>query len=136
MDFVKFSLSGFDEFLVYFGLAIVFVAVYLYIYMWVTPYAELKLIAEGNSAAAASLSGSLIGFVLPLASAIRNSVHPWDMMLWAAIGLVVQILVYLVVRTTLLNVARHIPEGQLSAGILLGAASIAAGLINAACMTY
>jgi len=136
MDFIKLSLAGFDEFVLYFGLAIVFVAAYLFIYMRVTPYAELKLIAEGNTAAAASLSGSLIGFVLPLAAAIQNSVHPWDMMLWAGIALVVQVLVYVVVRMTLLNVARHIPEGQLSAGVFLGAVSIAAGLLNAACMSY
>lgn len=135
MEFLKFSLSGFDEFLIYFGLAIAFVAIYLFVYMKVTPYDELKLIRAGNSAAAASLSGSLIGFVLPLASAIQNAVHPWDMMLWALIALVVQILVYVLVRTTLLNVARRIPEGEVASGVMLGAVSIAAGLLNAACMT-
>ena len=136
MDFIKFSLSGFDEFLIYFGLAIAFVAMFLFVYMRLTPYAELKLIRSGNSAAAASLSGALIGFVLPLASAIQNSVHPWDMMLWSVIALVVQILVYILVRTTLLNVARRIPEGEVASGVMLGAVSVAAGILNAACMTY
>lgn len=136
MDFIKFSLSGFDEFLIYFGLAIAFVAAFLVIYTWVTPYDEFKLIRSGNSAAAASLAGALIGFVLPLASAIQHSVHPWDMMLWSLIALVVQILVYILVRTTLLNVARRIPEGEVASGVMLGAVSVAAGILNAACMTY
>ncbi len=136
MEFLQFSLSGFDEFLVYFGLAIAFVAIFLFIYSLITPYAEMKLIREGNAAAAASLSGALVGFSLPLASAIQNSVHPWDMMLWSAIALVVQLLVYFLVRTTMLNVARRIPQGEVASGVVLGAMSVVAGILNAACMTY
>ena len=52
MDFVKFSLSGFDDFLVYAGLAIAFIYIYMIAYLWITPYNELKLIKDGNIAAA------------------------------------------------------------------------------------
>jgi len=135
MDFLKFSLSGFDDFLVYFGLSIVFVAIYLAIYVRVTPYREITLIREGNAAAAASLSGSLIGFVLPLASAVIHSVNIWDMALWAAITLGVQLLAYLGVRLLVPDIGRHIPEGKIASGIFLGATSVAAGILNAACMT-
>ena len=55
MDFLKFSLSGLDDFAIYAALSIAFVYVYLIIYMRLTPYDELKLIKEGNSAAALSL---------------------------------------------------------------------------------
>jgi putative membrane protein len=136
MDFVKFSLSGFDEFLVYAGLAIAFIYVYLMAYLWLTPYNELKLIKDGNIAAALSLSGSVLGFTFPLAAAIFQASHPWDMMLWAVIAGLVQLLVYLAVRYSLLNVTRRIPEGQIATGIVLGAISISAGILNAACMTY
>jgi len=108
MDFLAFSLSGFDDFLLYFGLSIVFVAVFLAIYTLVTPYSEIKLIREGNAAAAASLSGALLGFILPLASAVIHSVNPWDMMLWAAIALVVQLLVFLAVRLFLPDLLREV----------------------------
>jgi putative membrane protein len=136
MEFIKFSLAGFDDFLIYFGLAAVFIASYLAIYVHVTPYREFALIREGNAAAAASLSGSLIGFVLPLASAIIHSVNAWDMALWATIALVVQIVVYLAVKAALPGIVRHIPEGKAGPGVFLGAASLAAGIVNAACMTY
>jgi putative membrane protein len=136
MDFVKFSLSGFDEFLIYAGLSIVFIYVYMILYLWITPYNELKLIKDGNVAAAVSLSGSVIGFSLPLAAAISHSVHPWDMMLWGVVAALVQLLVYVAVRFTLLNVTRRIPDGQVASGVVLGAISIAAGILNAACMTY
>lgn len=136
MDFVKFSLAGFDEFLVYAGLAIAFVYLYLIAYMKLTPYDELKLIKDGNVAAAISLSGSLLGFTFPLAAAIFQAVHPWDMMLWALIAAVVQLLVYVAVRRTLINVTRRIPDGQVATGIIHGSIALCAGILNAACMTY
>ena len=136
MDFIKFSLSGFDEFLIYAGLSVAFIYMYMIVYLWITPYSELKLIKDGNVAAALSLSGSVIGFTLPLAAAILNSVHPWDMMLWAFIAAVVQLFVYVAVRYTLLNVVRRIPDGQVATGIVLATISISAGILNAACMTY
>jgi putative membrane protein len=136
VEFVKFSLEGFGAFLLHFVLSIVFVLVYLSVYVHVTPYREFTLIRQGNAAAAASLSGSLIGFVLPLASAVIHSVNPWDMAIWAAIAIVVQIVVYLVVRLVLPGIVRHIPEGRVGAGVFLGAVSLAAGILNAACMTY
>ena len=136
MDFIKFSLSGFEAFLIYAGLAIAFIYLYMIVYLWLTPYKELKLIKEGNVAAALSLSGSVLGFTFPLAAAIGHSVHPWDMMLWAVIAAVVQLLVYVAVRYSLLNVVRRIPDGQVATGIVLGAISVSAGILNAACMTY
>jgi len=136
MDFVKFSLSGFDEFLVYAGLAIAYVYVFLIVYLKITPYDEIRLIKEGNVAAAISLSGALLGFTLPLAASIFQAAHPWDMMLWALIAAVVQLLVYVAVRYSLLNVSRRIPDGQVATGVVLGAVSVSAGILNAACMSY
>ena len=136
MEFIKFSLSGFDEFLIYAGLSVASIYLYMIVYLALTPYKELKLIKDGNVAAAVSLSGSVLGFTLPLAAAIFNSVHPWDMMLWAMIAAVVQLLVYVAVRYTLLNVVRRIPDGQVATGIVLAAISVSAGILNAACMTY
>jgi putative membrane protein len=136
MDFVKFSLSGLDEFLLYAGLAVAYVYVFLIVYMKITPYDELKLIKDGNVAAALSLSGALLGFTFPLAATIFQAAHPWDMMLWALIAAVVQLLVYAAVRYSLLNVSRRVPEGQVASGIVLGAISFCAGILNAACMSY
>jgi len=136
MDFVKFSLAGFDEFLIYAGLAIAFIYLYMIVYLWLTPYNELKLIKDGNVAAAISLSGSVLGFTFPLAASIFQAVHPWDMMLWAFIAGMVQLFVYVAVRYSLLNVSRRIPDDQGATGIVLGAISMSAGILNAACMTY
>ena len=136
MDFVKFSLSGFEDFLIYAGLSIVFIYLFMITYLWLTPYNELKLIKDGNVAAALGLSGSVLGFTFPLAAAIFQASHPWDMMIWAVIAAAVQLLVYVAVRFTLLNVVRRIPDGQVATGIVLAAISMSAGILNAASMTY
>ena len=136
MEFLKFSLSGFDDFLLYFGLAIAFVAAFLWVYMLVTPYNELHLIRAGNASAAWSLGFAMLGFSLPLASAMIHSVNPWDMTLWAVIALTVQILVFVLVRLLVPDITRHIQEGQVSSGAFLGLLSLTAGVLNAASMTY
>ena len=136
MDFVKFSLSGFDDFLIYAGLAVAFIYGFMILYLWITPYKELKLIKEGNVAAALGLSGAVLGFTFPLAAAIKQALNPWDMMLWGLIAAAVQLFVYVAVRYTLLNVVRRIPDGQVATGIVLATISVSAGILNAACMTY
>ncbi len=136
MEFLKLSLQGLDEFLVYFTMCIGFVLVFLTIYVHITPYREIALIRQGNAAAAASLSGSLIGFVLPLAAAVEHSVNPFDLAIWATIALVVQLLVYLATRVVLPDIGRDIPAGKVASGVFLGALSAGAGILNAASMSY
>ncbi len=98
--------------------------------------ASSRLIREGNTAAAASLGGAVIGFVLPLASSIENSVAFLDMLLWGAVALVVQTLGYLVVRALVPQISADIAAGKTASGVFLGAMAIALGILNAACMTY
>ena len=136
MEFLKLSLQGLDEFLIYFGLCLVFVALFLAIYIRVTPYREIQLIREGNSAAAASLSGALIGFVLPLAAAVEHSVNPYDLAIWATIALAVQLLVYAATRLVLPDVGRDIPAGKVASGVFLAAISVGAGILSAASISY
>lgn len=130
------SLTGLPAFLSYFATAIGLLAVFLLAYLWITPYREISLIREGNTAAAASLSGAMIGFVLPLSSAIVHSVSLLDMAVWGLIALIIQLLAYLIARLLLPNLARDIPTGQIASGVFLAALSLAIGLLNAACMTY
>ncbi len=130
------SLAGLPAFLSYFAAAIGLLALFLLTYILITPYREIALIREGNPAAAASLSGAILGFVLPLASAIAHSVGLLDMAVWGSIALVVQLLVYFAARLLLPDLARDIPAGKVATGVFLGALSLAIGALNAACMTY
>lgn len=130
------SLAGLPAFLSYFATAIGLLVLFLLVYIFITPYREIALIRAGNVAAAASLGGALLGFVLPLASAIAHSVSLIDMAIWGLIALVVQLLVYLGARLVLPGLDRDIPAGQIATGVLLAALSLAIGILNAACMSY
>jgi len=128
--------SGIVQFLAYFIAALVLTAIFLTVYMRITPYNEFDLIDKGNTAAACSLSGALFGFIIPLASAIIHSVNFLDMLLWGAVALGVQVLVYLLVRQLFKDLPSAIQDGIVSKGVFLGALSMAAGILNAACMSY
>jgi putative membrane protein len=130
------SFSGFDDFLIYLGIAAVLLASFVAIYVRITPYREIMLIREGNVAAACSLSGTIIGMVLPLASALEYSVNLIDLAVWGTIALAVQLIVFIIARIALPNIVIDIPAGKQASGIFLGAISVAAGLLNAAAMTY
>jgi putative membrane protein len=130
------QIPGIVKFLVYFASAIVLTALFLIIYVRATPYREFDLIDHGNVAAAYSLSGALFGFIIPLSSAIIHSVNFYDMLLWGVVALVVQLLVFFLVRILFKGLSEAIQEGVVSKGLFLGSLSLAAGILNAACMSY
>ena len=130
------SIAGLPNFLLYFALALVLLTIFVAIYVRVTSYHELELIRGGNVAAAISLSGALIGFVLPLASAIAHSVNPVDMVAWGAIALVVQLVVYAAVSRLVPHFRQAIEAGHAAPATLLAALAVSVGILNAACLTY
>jgi len=130
------SFSGLPGFCTYFAAAILFVIIFCMAYCKITPYHELKLIRAGNSAAAISFGGALVGFVLPLNSAITHSVGFIDMLVWAVIAMLVQFVVFCSVRMILKDLVREIENNHTAAAILLAFCSISTGILNAACMTY
>jgi putative membrane protein len=130
------SIAGFPDFLLYFALALVLLAVFVAVYTRVTPYREIALIREGNIAASISLSGALAGFVLPLASAIAHSVSPLDMAAWGVIALLVQLIVYAATSRLVPRFREAIEAGRAAPAVLLAAMSVSAGILNAASMSY
>jgi len=130
------SLQYVDDFLIYLVLALALLGIFSWLYDKVTPYDEMQLIRNGNTAAAIAYSGAIIGLALPLGSAVAHSVNPVDMVIWGVFSLAVQVLVYFLVRRLLPQLNDHIPEDKPGPAIMLAAMSLAAGIINAACLTY
>lgn len=130
------SLQYVDDFLIYLILSFALLTAFAWLYDKVTPYNELELIRNGNNAAAIAYAGAIIGLALPLASAVAHSVNPVDMIIWGVFALVVQVLVYFLVRRMVPRLNDQIPENHVAPAVLLAAISIAAGILNAACLTY
>ena len=129
-------LETLPRFLVFFGIALMLLAVFTAIYVWITPHKEFTLIRAGNAAAATSFAGAVIGFVIPLASVIANSLNIIDMFVWGAIAMVAQIAVFALARLLMPDLLKTIEAGQIAPAATLAAFSLAIGILNAACMTY
>ena len=128
-------LENLSEFLLFFVVAAVLTVVFVLIYTRVTRHNEIALIKKNSAAAAAAFSGSLIGFALPLASTMINSVTVLEMVLWGVVALIVQVLVYLLIRLPMPRISKRIEDNEVAAGVWLGAWSVVAGILNAASMT-
>jgi putative membrane protein len=130
------SFAGFDDFLVYLAVTLGLLAMFVAVYVRVTPYREIQLIREGNMAASFSLAGALLGFIVPLSSAVKHSVSLVDMAIWGLIALLVQVAAFVVVKLMVPRIGEDIVAGKQAQGFFLGAVSLGVGLLNAACMSY
>lgn len=129
-------LQTLPNFLAYFASALGLFGLFTSLYIRLTPYAEIQLIRQGNLSAAVALVGTLLGFALPLASTIAHSVSLVDMLIWGAIAMLVQVLVFLGLSRLVPELKGGIQSDTLAHGVFLGGASLCVGLLNAACMTY
>jgi putative membrane protein len=130
------SLAGLPAFLLYFCTGLIAVVLYLFVYTRVTPHDEFKLICDNDPAAAIALGLSLLGFVIPVVSAIMHTANVIDCLIWSVIALMVQIAVYYIAKIPVPNLSARIANGELAPAIWLGLSSVAAGAINAASMVY
>ena len=130
------SLAGLPAFLVYFCVSAVMVIGYIFIYTRITLHDEFELIRSNVPGAAVALGLSLIGFALPVASAIAHAANIVDCLIWSIIALIVQVMVFYIVRIPVPNLSHRIAGGELAPAIWLGLASVAAGALNAASMSY
>ena len=136
MEFqIKEFVENLGEFFTFFIVAVLLTVIFTVIYWQVTSHNEFKLIKEKSIAAAIAFSGALIGFALPLVSVMLNSANVIEMAQWAAVAMVIQISVYILVRMPMPKISERIENNEVAAGIWLGAASLVGGMLNAASMT-
>lgn len=130
-------LNGAQNFIIALLLSCALLALFKRIYQAITPYNERALIAEGNMAAAVALGGSMLGFALPLASALTETADRVEFVMWGILAGVVQILSFTILRRFIVaDVKGNIEAGNMAVAIYLAATAIAVGLLNAASMTY
>lgn len=131
------SLTTLPSYLLFVAVMLGFLFLFVAAYTAVTPYRELALVRQGNTTAAISLGGAVIGFALPLMSVASHTSSLVDLAVWGVIALVSQIAVYVVVSRVLLPDFRAGVEADRTAyGVLLGSLSIAVGLLNYGSLTY
>jgi len=130
------SLSTLPAFATYMALAIGMTVLFAILYTAITPHPEWTLLRQGNLSAALAFGGSLIGFVLPLGSAIAHSSSLPDCAIWGGIAMTVQILVFLGLRLLIPDLPKHIEADRPGPATAAALISLAIGILNAACMVY
>lgn len=133
------SLTGLlINYLIYFGLSAVLMAVGMVIFVFTTKTKEFKLIGRGNKAAGIVIAGRTIGLAIILYSAIANSVSLADLAIWAGIGIVTQVLANFLAEllTPGFNVEEALEKENVAVAIVLLGLFVSIGLIIAGCLTY
>ena len=129
-------MPGLLEFAIYFGMGLGFMALYAVLYLYATPHREITLIRGDNLPAAVVLAGAVLGFALPLASALRIADGAAVVAAWAFIALLAQLVAYTLVALLLRQFSRRINRGEMAAAVLASSIHVSVGLLNAAAMNY
>ena len=128
-------LSGIPFLLTHFGVTLVMLVVGVFVYVKITSHDEMALIRDGNSAAAVSLSGAILGLAIPLAFCMANSVNIYVIVIWGIVALVIQLITFLVIDLWLRDLSRKIEDGEVGTAILLVSVKLAVASINAAAIS-
>jgi putative membrane protein len=128
-------LETLPHFFAYFSAAVALAVAFLFLYILLTPHKEIALIRDGNSAAAAQLTGTFLGFCVPVAIVIGHSVSIPDMLLWGAVAALVQLAVFFIISRLLFKgISSRITERCAASGIFVGGMGLGTGILQAACM--
>ena len=109
-------------------------AVFVLVYVTITPHKEVTLIRGGNGAAALGLMGAIVGFSIALSKAIEVSSVLYEAAIWAGIALVAQIGAQFIAQIAIPKLYTAIEDNNWAAAIVKAGTAIAIGLVNAACM--
>lgn len=125
-------IAGMPVMVTHFLAAVAILVAGIFVYNAITPFHELKLIRDGNSAAGVSAAGATIGLALPIAGALAGSVNIYDLLIWGTVALLVQLFTFVVVAAIVRRLVEAIARGEMASALLLAGVQISVGLINAA----
>ena len=83
-------------------------------------------------AAAIAMAGSVVGLALPLAICMAASVSVYDILVWGALTIVLQLLVYRAVDLILKGLPARIEKGEVAPAVFLAGVKLGIAMINAA----
>jgi putative membrane protein len=127
-------LTGFPTLILHFSMTVALLAIGVTIYIFLTPIKEIALIRQNNLAAAISFGGATIALAIPLASAMSSSVSAWDILIFGAVALVLQLICDKAASLMLRDVQGRIAKGEMAAAILLVSIKLGVSAINAAAL--
>jgi putative membrane protein len=127
--------AGFPILMMHSSVTIAMLVAGVLLYIWITPWDEMALIRAGNTAAAVSLGGAIIGLAVPLAFAMAASVSVYEILIWGPVTLLLQIIAFRVADLLLRDLPSRIEAGEIGAATLLVSIKLAVAAVNAAAVS-
>ncbi len=125
--------AGFPYLILHVGVAVGVLVAGVMIYIWVTPFREIQLIRERNTAAAISFMGAVLGLAIPLAFCLAGSVTAFDILIWGAVVVIMQLIAFRIVDLLIRDIGQRIEDDEVPAAIALVTGKLAvAAIISAA----
>lgn len=129
---VEAFVEAFPRFILWTGTAGGMLAIASTIYVLLTPWKELALVRQGNTAAGIALAGAIAGLALPIASNLASSTSLLEMAIWGGVALLIQLLVYRLVDVLLSGIPKRIEDNETGAALVLVSAKLASALLLSA----
>lgn len=127
--------AGFPVLMLHVSVTLAMLAAAVVIYIKITPYDEIKLIRGGNTAAAVSLAGAIVGLALPLAFSMASSISVWEVLIWGPVTLVLQLIAFRFTDLVLKDLSKRIADAEIGPAILLVSIKLGVAAINSAAVT-
>lgn len=124
--------TGFPITLLHAGVTVLMLLLGAGVYALLTPYKDLQLIREGNTAAAISLGAIFVGLAMPLSVSLASGVTTLEIVIWAVAVIAVQLLVFRLVDLAVRGLPKRIAAGEIAAATFLAAIKIATAIVLAA----
>lgn len=128
-------LAGAPVLLLHAAVTLAMLAAGVTLYVWITPQKEFTLIRQGNVAAAVSLSGAIVGIGLPLAFCMAASFTVWDIVIWGALTVLLQLAAFKAADLLLKDLPRRIEAGDVGPALVLTAIKLTVAAVNAAAVS-
>lgn len=129
-------LSGLPFLLLHIAVTVGILLVGMAVYTLVTPFKDVQLIRDGNTAAAVAFLGAVLGLAIPLAFCLAGSVSALDILVWGVVTVALQIAGFRFVDMLIRDVSARIERGEVAAALALVAGKLAvAAIVSAAVVT-
>ncbi len=128
-------LAGFPVLMLHSSVTLGILGFGIFLYIKITPYNEIALIRDGNTAAAVSLAGAILGLAIPLSFSMASSIGVLEILIWGPVTLVLQLVAYRFTDLILRDLPQRIIAGEMGPAILLVSIKLAVACVNAAAVT-
>ena len=126
--------SGLPVLILQFAVTLGLLAIGGAVYGAITPFHELGLIRQGNTAAGVVFAGTLVALAIPLAATLATSLVTLDVVIWGSVALLIQLVAFATATALIRGLREMIEGGNVAAAWAVVGIQLAVALLNAGAM--